>query len=300
MQEWELPSIIETNSLNFSLSLYNTSMKIVFFGSGYYTIPIVKELQNKGLCLIVTNENDGELERYAHSENIPFLCTNFKKKSDIEIVKTYSPELGILASYGAFIPKEIIDLFPMGILNIHPSLLPKYKGPSPIQFTILNGDTVSGVSVIQLDDKIDHGPIVAQKEVKISNNATLKTLTELLFQEGSLLIKEIIQYIEKVKKIDSIPQNTKNETWTQKIEKENGKIDFSNPPEKDKLLRKIRAFYPWPGVYLTVSLGKKNKLLKLMPNDMVQVEGKKPMSYNDFINGYGNDAVTILQKLNLQ
>ncbi|MBP6913474.1 MAG: methionyl-tRNA formyltransferase [Candidatus Levybacteria bacterium] len=273
--------------------------RIVFFGSGYYTIPIIKELQNKGLCLIVTNESNGELSEYASRENIPLLYTNFKNKSDIEEVKKYSPNLGILASYGAFIPNTIIDQFPLGILNIHPSLLPKYKGPSPIQFTILSGDPVSGVSVIQLDDQIDHGPIVAQKEILIPGDATLKTLTEMMFQEGSILIKEIIQYIEKVNKIQSIPQSTNNESWTQKIEKKDGQIDLKNPPSKEDLTRKIRAFYPWPGVYLTVTLGEKNKILKLMPNDTVQVEGKKPMSYNDFINGYGNEAITILQKLKL-
>ena len=274
-------------------------MKIVFFGSGYYTIPIIKELQNKGLCLIVTNENNGDLAKFASQENIPLLYTNFKNKSDIGTVRKSSPDIGILASYGAFIPQEVIDLFAMGILNVHPSLLPKYKGPSPIQFTILSGDKISGVSIIQLDDMIDHGPIVAQKEVKIKEDATLKTLTELMFQEGSLLIKEIIQYAEKVNKIDSIPQSIKNESWTQKIEKTNGLIDIKNPPKKEKLLCMIRAFYPWPGVYLSVSLGGKTKLLKLMPNDIVQVEGKKIMDYKNFINGYGNDAITILKKLNL-
>lgn len=273
--------------------------KIVFFGSGYYVIPIIKSLKSLGLKLVVTNQPDGELISYLQKEDIPYIYSNFKNKEDIKKIKEINPDIGVLASYGAFIPQEIINLFPLGILNIHPSLLPKYKGPSPIQYTILNGDTVCGISIILLDDQIDHGPIIKQKEIHIADaKTTAKELTELAFLDGAEMVKDVIQNVNNGIPIQSFPQDIKSESWTQKVEKIDGKISINNPPNIEELDRKIRAFYPWPGVYLTVTLGGKNRFLKLMPNDTVQVEGKNPMSYKDFMNGY-KEGKDVLQKLNL-
>lgn len=274
-------------------------MKIVFFGSGSYTIPIVENLKDNGLVLVVTSEPSGKLTTYLKTNNIPFINSRLKNVDDLEKIKSLKPDLGVLASYGAILPKQIIELFHLGILNIHPSLLPKYKGPSPIQFSILNGDKVSGITVIKLDSQIDHGPIVSQKEVKLPENITLESGSKLLFSEGAELIQEIVQKLSNEQVVEEKPQDIKSESWTQKIEKKDGEISLSNPPQKDELLRKIRALYPWPGVHLTVSLGGKNRFLKLLPFDTVQVEGKKPMSYKDFMNGYGEAAITILKQLQL-
>lgn len=273
--------------------------KIVFFGSGYFVIPVIKILQDQGLLLVVTNEPKGRLVDYLKKYNIPYIYSDLKNASDISKIIDLKPDIGVLASFGAFVPKKVIDAFPQGILNIHPSLLPKFKGPSPIQFTILSGDSTTGVTIIQLDNELDHGPIVLQKEVKISGLETSQELLESLFLEGAELIKKIIQDVSNGKEIQSNPQDHNLESWSLHIEKSDGKIDLNNPPEKTELLRKIRAYYPWPGVHLTVSLNQKDKILKLMPYDMVQVEGKLPMSYKDFINGYGNDASSILQRLSL-
>jgi methionyl-tRNA formyltransferase len=291
--------------------------KIVFFGSGYYTIPIVEVLKDQGLIFVVTTENEGKFKSassqaslkdvssqaslidYLKSRGIPFFYSRLKNSEDVNRIQNLKPDLGVLASYGAIIPKEIIEIFPLGILNIHPSLLPKYKGPSPIQFTILDGNTTTGVSVIKLDDQVDHGPIIKQEKIELKGNETLKKLTELLFLEGSKLINGIVQKINQGLEIKSNPQRINNEKVTGKIKKTDGQIDFNNPPKYEDLKRKIRAFYPWPGVYLTISLGGKNRILKLMPNDTVQVEGKRPMSYKDFVNGYGNEAESILSTLGL-
>lgn len=274
-------------------------MKIVFFGSGAYTIPIVEKLKDEGLVFVVTSEQSGELTNYLHANHISFISSRLKSKEDIEKIESVQPDMGVLASFGAILPKKIIDLFPVGILNIHPSRLPKYKGPSPIQSAILNGDTVSGVTVIKLDESVDHGPIVAQKDVKIPENGTLESVSKLMFSEGAELIQEIVRKLNKGLKVEEKEQSTISESWTQKIQKKDGLIDLNNPPQKETLLRKIRAFYPWPGVHLNTSLSGKNKLLKLMPYDTVQVEGKKPMDYKSFINGYGTDAYDVLKKLQL-
>lgn len=273
--------------------------KIVFFGSGYFVIPVIKTLQDQGLSLVVTNESKGRLIDYLKKYNIPYVYSDLKKPEDISRITDLKPDLGVLASYGEFIPQQIIDVFPLGILNIHPSLLPEFKGPSPIQSTILSGITKTGVSVILLDDEIDHGPIVTQKDVELSGKETSSELLESTFLLGAEMINTVVQDVNKGLSIKSNPQSIKEESWSLRIEKKDGLIGLSNPPQKDELLRKIRAYHPWPGVYLTISLSGKDKILKLMPNDTVQVEGKNPMSFKDFINGYGKEAEDILSTLHL-
>lgn len=273
--------------------------RIIFFGSGYYVIPIVEKLLRHNLLLVVTTEIDGKFVEYLKTNNIPFLQSKLKKSEDIEKLTGLKPTLGILASYGAIIPQSIIELFPLGIFNIHPSLLPKYKGTSPVQYTILNGETQSGVTVIKLDDKVDHGPILAQEAVPLEGVETLQSLTERLFKLGAELIEEVIQKIENGHAPEEKEQNHKNEIFTQKIKKIDGLIDIDTLPNSVELDRKIRALFPWPGVYLTVSILGKQKILKLFPQGKVQVEGKREMSYKDFINGYRKEAEDILEKLGL-
>lgn len=272
--------------------------RIVFFGSGYYVIPIVEKLLKHNLLLVVTTEIEGKFIQYLKTNNIPFLQSKLKSEEDIKKIVGLTPTLGILASYGAIIPKKIIDLFPLGILNIHPSLLPKYKGPSPVQFTILNGETSSGTTIIKLDDKVDHGPILAQDEIELDGKETLQTLTKKLFLLGSDMIIKVVHNIENGLLIEEKQQVEKNESWTKKVSRQDGRINLENLPERTVLSRKIRAFYPWPGVYLTASLAGSQKLIKLLPEGKIQVEGKKPMSYKDFINGYF-EGKNIIDKLGL-
>lgn len=270
--------------------------KIIFFGSGYYVIPVVEKLRRHNLQLVITTEVEGEFINYLKNKQIPFLQSKLKKPEDIEKIKEFNPTLGILASYGAIIPKKIIDIFPLGIFNIHPSLLPKYKGPSPVQFTILNGENETGVTVIRLDDQIDHGPVLTQEKIQLKGDETLKSLTEKLFALGADLITKIIQNIEKSQTLNDKNQSHNNETFTRKVIKKDGFIDIANPPKPEDLDRKIRAFFPWPGVYLNTSLNNQLKIIKLFPQKKIQVEGKKIMSFKDFTNGYeqGKDILKSL------
>ncbi len=273
--------------------------KVVFFGAGDFVIPVVETLRNQGLILVITTETTGKFIEYLTSNNIEFVSGRLLDEGVIKKLQALHPNVGILASYGALIPQEIIDLFPLGILNIHPSLLPKFKGPAPVPYTITAGEAETGVTIIQMDDKLDHGPIVAQERMLLQGNETSQELLELLFLKSAEMVQKIVQDINSGLKIESNPQDPNNESWSEKLEKEDGKIDLNNPPKSDELDRKIRAFYPWPGVYLTASLSGKEKKLKLLPQGRVQVEGKNPMSYSDFINGYGMEAEEILNKLQL-
>lgn len=278
--------------------------KIVFFGSGNYSIPVIEMLRSHGLELVLTTETDGPLISYLKSSSIPYLSTKVtsdKKISKEELwkeVEDIQPTLGILASFGAIIPQKIIDLFTQGIWNIHPSLLPKYKGPSPIQYTLLNGDRETGVTIITLDDQIDHGPILAQERVALQGNETTEQLKDELFTMGSKMIEKLLAVLENDGTIDATPQDHSQETWTEKILKQHGRIDIENPPSPDELDRMIRAYYPWPGVLLHwKTLKGKIKIVKLLPEGKIQVEGKKEMKFKEFINGYQEEGEKLLSSL---
>lgn len=296
--------------------------RVVFFGSGEYTIPIIEKLKNFDLGLIVTTDQGkdegrykSEFKKYLTNQTIPVLVSNLKSKNDREKIKKVKPTIGILASYGAILPQSVIETFTSGILNIHPSLLPKYKGPSPIQATILENDLATGVTVIRLDDQIDHGPIVEQGIVQLKGNETTQDLKHFLFAQGAELIDKILRDLEAGEPLISQDQDHSQETFTKKITRQDGKISLENPPDPDTLHRMIRAYYPWPGVWMKFASANLNpkqsqkittdkpsalerKIIKLLPEEKIQVEGKKPMTIRDFINGY-KEGKEIILKLGL-
>lgn len=281
-------------------------LKIIFFGSGSYSIPVIKMLTSHGLKLVLTTETDGELIEYLESNQIPFLSTKVTEDKQISKKELWSkvqdikPDLGILASFGAIIPQYIIDIFPHGIWNIHPSLLPQYKGPSPIQYTLLSDDTKTGVTIITLDDQIDHGPILAQESLTLKETHTTEELKHTLFAKGSEMIETLVEKLEKGENITSIPQDHTKETWTEKIVKQDGQIDLESPPSPKMLDKMIRAYFPWPGVLLYwKTKNGKTKIVKLLPEGKIQVEGKKEMQYKEFVNGYQEEGELLLKKLNL-
>lgn len=283
-----------------------TSQSIVFFGSGDYSIPVVEMLQDHGLVYVLTTEVHGPLIEFLENNNISYSSThvteekNISKKELWDQIQKLNPTLGVLASFGAIIPQRIIDVFPHGIWNIHPSLLPKYKGPSPIQATLLSGDTKTGVTIITLDDQVDHGPILAQKEIPLTGTETLTGLKHSLFTKGAEIIEVLLTELEKEKDVIATPQDHSQESFTEKVNREDGFIDFQNPPSSEVLDRKIRAYYPWPGVWTRAPLFGKEKIIKLFPDEKIQVEGKKVMSYKEFVNGYQEKGEKVLLKLGLK
>lgn len=274
--------------------------RIVFFGSGYYVIPIVERLYEYGLALVVTTESkNGKLSKFCKANNIECKSVSSFSENLKSYILNLKPKVAVLASFGAIIPKDVIELFPQGILNIHPSLLPKYKGPSPVQYTILNGDKITGTTVIKLDEEIDHGPIIAQEKLGLDGSETYQGLTEKLFKVGAEMIIKIIQKIEHGSKIKETAQDHSKEIFTERLTRDSGKIDLNKPLLPNELNRKIRAYYPWPGVWFRANLNGRLKTVKLFPEEKVQVEGKNIMSYKDFINGYGKEAKEILKALSL-
>lgn len=211
-------------------------------------------------------------------------------------LRSLKPDLGIVAAYGRIIPKEVLEIFPKGILNVHPSLLPRYRGASPIQSAILEGEKETGVTIILLDEELDHGPILAQEKLKIDKDDTQETLTQKLGQMGAkMLIKVIPDWIGG--KIKSQEQVHKKATFTKILTKEDGYIDPKKSPTPEKFQLMVRAFYPWPSVWtrLRQGSGEASKIIKFLPGNLIQLEGKKPMDVRNFLNNYPESAKLVEQ-----
>lgn len=193
------------------------------------------------------------------------------------------PALGILAAYGKIIPKEIIDIFPKGIIVVHPSLLPKYRGATPIQSAILAGEKETGTTLIVMDEKVDHGNIISNFQFPISNDDTYNTLAEkLAVASADLLIKTLPEYLSG--EIVPQPQDHAKATYSRKFASEDGYVDLKkNSPEE--IWRKVRALNPEPGVWTIAESGKRMKILaadvvgeKLVLRK-VQFDGEKPRAF---------------------
>lgn len=277
-------------------------MKIVFFGSSRYVVPVVDMLRTFfNLSLIVTTEQGSQepIPFYSKTKKIEFLSV--RKKADLitsyEIQGT-GADLGVVADFGLIIPEETMEFFNMGMINIHPSLLPKYRGPSPVQNAILNGDTKTGVTIIKLDKHMDHGPIIASLEEEIKPDDTAKSLYERLFKLGTVLLQKVIQDFE-TKKVKLTPQDHENATFTKQFKREDGFVDFKTILSKEFFDRIIRAYYPWPGVWTKTSLNSAGqaKTIKFLPNKRIQAEGGREMGYKDFVNGYPDADKNLIEFL---
>jgi len=243
---------------------------------------------------------------HAQKYDIPVYQPLKISDTTVEQIKVINPDLIVVFAYSAIIPKDILDIPQYGCVNIHPSLLPKHRGPSPITNAIEAGDEVTGVTYMLMDDKIDHGPIIKQYTYNITSEHTGGQLTEELTGFGARnLVNVLVDYIEG--KISPTPQDHKKATHSKLLKREHGKINWGLPA--DEIERKIRAYNPWPGTYCMWG-DKKLKIIsakvgscdqRLEPGQVqdgvvgtgkgniqpiqVQLEGKKPMQMNEFING---------------
>lgn len=204
-----------------------------------------------------------------------FTLTESFNKADVVVV----------AAYGRILTKNELNTPKYGCINVHPSLLPKYRGPSPIQTAILNGDKVSGITIIKMDEKVDHGPILAQVKEPIFSTDTSESLYRRLFEKGAQLLPKVLKkYINGT--LVPKEQDHSKATFTKALTRTDGYIDISDTISFERLDRMIRAYYPWPGVWTKARIRNQELRIMFLPEQKIQVEGKKPMSYKDFLNGY--------------
>lgn len=245
---------------------------------GDYTIPLVVTTKDSPVQKMASEWNIAVItpERLAKKVSGKFELSN---KEAFEQIRKAKPDVLVLSSYGKILPKEILEIPKIAPVNIHPSLLPKYRGPAPIQAPILNGDKATGVTIMKMNEKMDEGDIYLKGRYVLKGDETAESLSKVLTEIAKDLLHHVIHYLA-VKKIKTKPQEPSKATYTKMIAKEDGRIDLTKPPKN--LERMIRAYYPWPTVWTEYN----GKVLKLLPNKQVQLEGKNPVNLKDFKAGH--------------
>lgn len=246
---------------------------------------------------------------------------SLKDPREAERLAELQPEALVVAAYGRLLPQSVLDIPPFGCLNVHPSLLPRHRGPSPVTAAILAGNDVTGVSIMLMDKGMDTGPVLVQREWTMSNTDTTETLTDKLSQVGAELLMETLP-LWVGGRITPQAQDNGKATYSRIVTKEDGRMDWRRPALE--LWRMVRAFQPWPGCYAYWH-GKTLKVVEAvpLPGDgevgrvvatggahgvvvgvqtgdgvlgliKVQLEGKRVMTADEFIRGQRGFAGSLL------
>lgn len=297
---------------------FGDKFPIVFFGTEDFSATFLESLiKHKYAVKAVVTKPDTTKGRHqkllppavkviAEHHNIPVLQPE-KLSSILTTLRALQPIAGVLVSYGKIIPKEILDVFTPGIINVHPSLLPKYRGPSPIEASILAGDTEAGISIMQLSESMDAGPIYHQMPVTLTGQETQATLYQLLAQTGvEILLKTLPKILTGA--LQPMAQDEAQATYVNLIRKQDGIIDMRKTAEQ--LEREIRAYAVWPRSRTTLfghdvivtkahvinngNVDNEQVALQTAQGtlviDAVQPAGKKEMPIEAFLRGYKNET----------
>ncbi|MFH1522562.1 MAG: methionyl-tRNA formyltransferase [Patescibacteria group bacterium] len=308
-------------------------IKIIFMGTPDFAVPaFIKLIQDKRFNVVsVITQPDKKVGRkqaltpppikqVAEKFHVQVLQPN-KISGAFSEISNLKPDFIVVIAYGQILPKEILDIPKYGSINIHGSLLPKYRGASCVQAAILNNDKKTGVTIILMDEKIDTGHILKQGQISIDDEETAQTLHNKLAELGANILPEtIINYVSK--KITPKPQDNSRANYVCQLKKQDGKINWEKPAKE--IERMVRALNPWPGTFTKLAgkiikiLNVENKILKININkigqlfiykDMLavqcgkdaliinklQIEGKKIISGNDFMQGYKELVNNILK-----
>ena len=257
-------------------------MKIVFMGTPDFAAGALDALVRAGheIVLAVTQPDKPKgrggqtaqppVKEYALPKGIPvFQPERIKRPEAVEELRKYPADIFVVAAFGQILPQEILDMPKYGCLNIHASLLPKYRGASPIQHVIIDGEEKTGVTVQQMNAGLDTGDMLYKKEIPILKNDTFETLHDKLMELGGEAITEALVLLEQGK-LKAEPQDDSLSSYAPKITKDMGKLDFTR--DAAALDRQIRGMTPWPSAY-TYYNGKQLKIWRAEPAEPAQPEG---------------------------
>lgn len=310
-------------------------MRILFAGTPKIAVPSLKALTAEfEICGVLTNPDrktgrgrkiiSSPVCQTARELDLKILQPEKLDSAFLNEVKTLKPDLLVVIAFGKIFRKDFLDLFPMGGINLHPSLLPRYRGPSPLNEAIKNGDKVIGLTVQKVALNMDSGDILLQPVLELDGTETTGSLSDKVADLGAPLVVEAVKILEKDRGA-GIPQDHLEATFCKLITKEEGEIDWSQSAEE--IERQIRAYYPWPGAYSWYE-GKKLNILEagLAPVDTaggkpgtvlsfnkkegiliatgrgvlairrLQLQSKKPMDYKSFYNGNRNFVGSTLDR----
>lgn len=284
------------------------NINYAFFGSSTLSVHVLNELQKSGLkpVLIVSSPEKkigrkqiltaNIVKKWANDNAIEAFCpakldSGFAAEL-AKIVRQKNIEVFVVASYGKIVPKNILDIPKKGCLNIHPSLLPKYRGPAPLPQAMLDDAKKTGVTIMLMDQEMDHGPILAQKEITVAEWPVYEEFEKFMAEKGALLLAETLpKWLNG--QIEARAQDHTAATFTRKIEKADGLINLNDDPYVN--FRKIQAFHLSPQAYFLVKKNGKDIRVKItaatfgdnaLKIQKVIPEGGKEMSYEDFGRGY--------------
>ena len=235
-------------------------MRIVFMGSPEFAIPSLESLAAIYPVVGVVTQPDrragrgrklsqSAVKKWSSDHELPMIQPHrIKTPEAVEQLKLWNPEIIVVAAYGQILPMEVLELPPWGCLNIHASLLPRWRGAAPIPATILHGEPETGVTIMKMDSGLDTGPILSQRSTPIDPEETSGQLTDRLSVIGArLLLDTIPSYLEG--DIQPVEQDHTAATYAPMLKKDDGALDFELTAER--LARQVRAFEPWPGSFLT-------------------------------------------------
>jgi methionyl-tRNA formyltransferase len=241
--------------------------KIVIWGTPSLAVEIAKSMLTwTEITAIITTPDTPQgrkklltpspLKEFANTHNLPVFSPNKLNTSEtIELLSELKSDIWLVIAYGKIIPQTVLDIMPNKVLNIHPSLLPQYRGPSPIQASLRNGDTKTGVSLMQIDHLMDHGPIIAQQEISIIPTDTYIELEQKIIQSSAnILQKYLPQFLAG--QITAQPQDETQASLVSMIAKQDGQINWDKYTAKD-IINLYRAYILWPQVHTYLNNGKK-------------------------------------------
>jgi methionyl-tRNA formyltransferase len=299
-----------------------TPLSIAFMGTPDFVCPLIDALKNSQHELVcVYTQPPREKGRKQKIEKTPVHLwaedndikvrhpVNFKSIEDIQDFENLNLDVAIVAAYGLLLPEAILNAPKFGCINIHPSLLPRWRGPTPVQYTLWKGDEKAGVSVMSLERAMDTGPIIAQQAIDVTLDMNFQTLNAQLWDIGKNLLLSALDDIAQTGELKNTPQSDEGVTYCKLLTKAHGQIDWAKTAQEIDC--QIRGLNPWPGTFSFVD-DKRIKILVAKPLDVqsnepvgdvlddgrivcgnktllqlitVQPENKKPMSISDAING---------------
>jgi methionyl-tRNA formyltransferase len=297
--------------------------RIVFMGSPDFALPSLRTLVGEYDVIGVVTQPDRAsgrgrtmkpppVKELALELNIPTIQPEKLKQEDaMDQLRAWSPDVIVVAAYGQILKKDVLDLPQFGCINVHASLLPRWRGAAPINTAILHGDEKTGVTIMKMDAGLDTGPMLAQRSIRIMPDDTAGSVFQTLSTLGAeLLIETLPDYLSG--EIHPQPQLEEGATYAPMLKKEDGRLDFN--ADVHELERRVRAFNPWPGTFMDFegsnlkvhrahiepgdasagerlivqnqpAVGARGGILVL---DEVQPAGRKPMSGKSFLSGARN------------
>jgi len=267
-------------------------MRIVFMGSPQFAVPALEAIhasQHEIVAVVTQPDRPSgrKLQTHpppvkvaAHRFNLPVLQPATTKSADFfEQLRTLQPELLVVVAYGEILRANLLGLPPHGAVNLHASLLPKFRGAAPIAWAILQGERITGATTMLMNEGMDAGPILLQDEIQIADSDTTETLGRKISERGALLLTRTLDSLQK-KELVPITQDTSQVSYAPKLKKEDGRVDWNHAALQ--LSRQVRAFNPWPGTFSTIrgfsvklwTAEKSNQTTILSPGEIIEITGR--------------------------